>query len=192
MNRTLAFLAAASILIAAACTSEPDPAADEAAIRAVDSQMVAALHARDPDTWLGFLTDDAMMMPPNASAVEGKAAIGQLLAGLPVHRYRRILRSCRRTGEHLLEIGTESPDEVVLWMVRIAVAAKIEGVDVSSRGHSTGKVIPPMGVCATAVQQQQGRILLVAPTKGVERHTTAARFSARDMSGIHGGASLQR
>jgi len=82
MRRPLAILTAVPILIATGCASSADPAADQAAISAIDSQMVAALNARDLETWLGFLTDDAKMMPPNAPTVEGKDAIRQLLEGL--------------------------------------------------------------------------------------------------------------
>lgn len=69
-------------LLVVACAAPTDNAADEAAIRAVDIEMVAALNARDLDTWIGFLAEDARMMPPGSSAVEGKPAIRQLISGL--------------------------------------------------------------------------------------------------------------
>jgi ketosteroid isomerase-like protein len=79
------YLVLASILVgclASGCAPSADPAAEQAAIRAIDSQMVAALNARDLDTWIGFLAEDARMMPPSAPPVEGKAAIRELAAGL--------------------------------------------------------------------------------------------------------------
>ncbi len=82
MRRRLAILTVVPVLITTGCASSPDPAADQAAIRAIDTQMVAVLNARNLDAWLGFVTDDARMMPPNAPTVEGKEAIRQLLAGL--------------------------------------------------------------------------------------------------------------
>ena len=82
MRGPRAILTALPILIATGCAPSADFASDQAAIRAVDSGMVDALNARDLDTWLGFVADDARMMPPNAPTVEGKEAIRQLLEGL--------------------------------------------------------------------------------------------------------------
>ena len=86
MRRSRSLVGTLLISVATGCvpTGDPsgDPAADEAAIRAVDSQMVAALHARDLDMWLGFLAEDARMMPPDAPVVEGKTAIRGLIADL--------------------------------------------------------------------------------------------------------------
>ncbi len=86
MRRSHSLVGTLLICVATGCVppGDPagDPAADEAAIRAVDSQMVAALHARDLDRWLGFLAEDARMMPPDAPVVEGKTAIRELIAGL--------------------------------------------------------------------------------------------------------------
>jgi len=56
--------------------------ADEAAIRALDREMVAALNGRDVDRYLGFLAEDAIWMPPNHPAVVGKAAIRKLVSQL--------------------------------------------------------------------------------------------------------------
>ena len=70
------------ISVATGCAPTGDPVADEAAIRAVDSQMVAALRARDLDGWLDFLAEDARILPPNVPAVEGKTAIRELISGL--------------------------------------------------------------------------------------------------------------
>lgn len=82
MRRCIAFVSTLQVLAAASCSPTPNPAADQAAIQAVDSQMVAALNARDLDRWLSFVSDDARMMPPNAPTVQSKAAIRQMLGGL--------------------------------------------------------------------------------------------------------------
>jgi len=55
---------------------------DEAAIRTLDTEMVAALNGRDVDRYLGFLSEDAIWMPPNRPAVVGKAAIRELVSKL--------------------------------------------------------------------------------------------------------------
>ena len=65
-----------------ACALPIDVTDDEAAIRAVDAQMVAALNALDIDRWIGFIADDARMMPPDSPPVEGKPAIREFISGL--------------------------------------------------------------------------------------------------------------
>ncbi len=82
MRKARSLIGMLLITVATGCAPTGDPADDEAAIRAVDSQMVAALHARDLDGWLDFLAEDAQMLPPNAPAVQGKTAIRELISGL--------------------------------------------------------------------------------------------------------------
>jgi uncharacterized protein (TIGR02246 family) len=82
MHRTAALLMAVSMLLIAGPAPAAGTTADDAAIRAVDAQMVAALNARDVDRWLGYFADNATMMPPNEPAVVGKAAIRKLVSGL--------------------------------------------------------------------------------------------------------------
>jgi uncharacterized protein (TIGR02246 family) len=55
---------------------------DQAAIRALDAEMVAALNARDFDRYMSCLSGDATWMPPNQPAIGGKAAIGELVSDL--------------------------------------------------------------------------------------------------------------
>lgn len=57
-------------------------AADQAVIRALDTEMVAALNARDIDRYMNCLAEDAVWMPPNAPVVVGKAAIRDLVSQL--------------------------------------------------------------------------------------------------------------
>jgi len=71
----------ASFLLGA-CSSSVDTAAEEAAIRSVDTQMVEALNERDLESWIGHLAENARMMPPNEGIVEGKPAIRELIGGL--------------------------------------------------------------------------------------------------------------
>ena len=59
--------------------SNTEVAAEDAAIRQVDSGIVAAGNAHDIDAMLAFLADDARMLPPGAPPVVGKDAIRSLL-----------------------------------------------------------------------------------------------------------------
>lgn len=69
-------------VLATGCAKLPDIAADEASIRKTDSDMVAALNARDVDRWLTFFATDAKMMPPGSPPVIGKEAIRRMIAEL--------------------------------------------------------------------------------------------------------------
>lgn len=78
--RIVTCLLATLLIIVAGCTSnDVDVAADEAAIRQVDHDMVAAGNAHDIDAWLAFVADDARMMPPGAPPIIGKDAIRDLV-----------------------------------------------------------------------------------------------------------------
>jgi uncharacterized protein (TIGR02246 family) len=59
-------------------------AVDEAAVRdAVDAYFDAAIGG-DASRWAGLYADDAVMMPPNSAAVEGRSGIEAWLKALPV------------------------------------------------------------------------------------------------------------
>ncbi len=66
-----ALLAAGGIQPAAA-----DPAAGVAAIHAVDDDWVKAFNTRDADTMAAQYEESAVLLPPGAPAVQGRAAIG--------------------------------------------------------------------------------------------------------------------
>ncbi len=80
--QTYAYGLFVTAVVATGCAKLPDIAADEASIRKTDSDMVAALNARDVDRWLTFFASDAKMMPPGAPPVAGKEAIRKLIAEL--------------------------------------------------------------------------------------------------------------
>ena len=71
-------LAVLLIAIAGCASNEADVAADEAAIRQVDSDIVAAINAHNIDALLAFYAEDARMLPPGAPPVVGKDAIRDL------------------------------------------------------------------------------------------------------------------
>ncbi|HEV2228827.1 MAG TPA: DUF4440 domain-containing protein [Steroidobacteraceae bacterium] len=80
LHATLALLAALS-----ACTSppmvKPDAAREEAAIRAADARWLAAAQAHDLERTVSYWTDDVYLMPPGGSAIVGKGALRQYVAG---------------------------------------------------------------------------------------------------------------
>jgi uncharacterized protein (TIGR02246 family) len=87
-NVCLGALVASSLLIFTGCqrASKPevkqDTASDAAAIHAVINQFVAAYNAGDAAAVGATFADDAIIMPENGAAVEGKPAIQAWYAGL--------------------------------------------------------------------------------------------------------------
>ncbi len=75
------------VLLAAlsACTSpptlKPDPAREEAAIRATDARWLAAAQAHDLEQTVSYWTDDVILMQPGAPAVVGKEALRRYVSG---------------------------------------------------------------------------------------------------------------
>lgn len=67
---TAVFAVSAIILACTDVTQSLSPA-DTLALRAIDSTYVARVHARDWPGLAALLTDDVVMMPPNAPAVVG-------------------------------------------------------------------------------------------------------------------------
>ena len=82
----LASLAACGIVVLAACAPSAPPgqpsaaaAADEASIRSGADAWNDAYNAGDVDKILTLYTDDAVLMPPDAPAATGPAAIREFL-----------------------------------------------------------------------------------------------------------------
>jgi uncharacterized protein (TIGR02246 family) len=68
----------ASLGLAAGCrqpAAEGFPEADQAAIRQATASAEKAVNARDFAAWAATYAEDAAMLPPNAEAVQGRAAI---------------------------------------------------------------------------------------------------------------------
>lgn len=83
--KTLA-LASLSALVAVGCT-QPVPTQlapeDVTAIEASAAAFAEAVNAADWDALAALYTEDAMLMPPNEEAVEGRAAIRDWFAAFP-------------------------------------------------------------------------------------------------------------
>src|SRR6266550_762675 len=71
-------------LIAAGCSSQPQPAAntaaEEAAIREADAGWSKAFGAKEIDAAVAYNADDAVMLGPNMPAAPGKDAIRKVYA----------------------------------------------------------------------------------------------------------------
>jgi uncharacterized protein (TIGR02246 family) len=72
------------LLFTSACNQQaPDTRiADEAAIRDADAQWSKTAATRDVDATVAFYTDNASVLPPNASAATGKEAIRDVWTSL--------------------------------------------------------------------------------------------------------------
>jgi uncharacterized protein (TIGR02246 family) len=75
------------VLFVSACGQQTPPdtrAADEAAIRDADIQWSKTAATNDVDGTISYYSDDASVLPPNASIVSGKQAIRAVWASLLV------------------------------------------------------------------------------------------------------------
>ena len=81
MKKSLLFVVLLVAAVSTAYAQAPDVAAEESAIRRVDSEMVAALNQHNVEAWLAHFAPDGRMMPPGSPPVVGKEAIRQLIGG---------------------------------------------------------------------------------------------------------------
>jgi ketosteroid isomerase-like protein len=56
--------------------------ADEATIRRLDEDWVTAAGTKQPDAWMAFYADDAVVLPPNEKVAANKETIRKSVAGL--------------------------------------------------------------------------------------------------------------
>ncbi len=75
MKKLFLVLATALALTAAACAPQVDVEADEAAIRNLETEVVAAENAGDLDALMAGIAGNAIWLPPNEPALTGKVAI---------------------------------------------------------------------------------------------------------------------
>lgn len=80
LSVAMAAVAAVCVMFVAACGGS-SPAADEAAIREINTKWLEAIVAKDAKTIAEFYAEDGAMMPPNAPKAVGRAAIEQGWAG---------------------------------------------------------------------------------------------------------------
>jgi uncharacterized protein (TIGR02246 family) len=68
-------VAAPAVLLAAACAPKADTAADEAAIKKINDNVVRWFQNKNADSVASVYADDAVDMGPNAPPARGRAAI---------------------------------------------------------------------------------------------------------------------
>ena len=73
---------AAALVVSGIQPAAADPAAEVAAIHAVDDVWVKAFNTRDPDTMAAQYDEHAVLLPPGAPAVQGRAAIRAFFASM--------------------------------------------------------------------------------------------------------------
>jgi uncharacterized protein (TIGR02246 family) len=79
MKKSLALF----VLALAACSTTMTSGGDaESAIRAADPDFAGAMNRTDMTKVMTYYADDAVLLPPNAPAVHGKAAIQQFWSGM--------------------------------------------------------------------------------------------------------------
>ncbi len=66
----------------AACSTMPTSSDAESAIKAADIDFAAAMNRTDMPAVMAYYADDAVLLPANAPAVHGKAAIQQFWSGM--------------------------------------------------------------------------------------------------------------
>src|SRR5712691_9840022 len=73
-------LAMAIVMLAACAPKAPNTAADEAALRADPEEWMKAYNAGNADGVAALYAEDAILLPPGAPAVTGRAAIRDFIA----------------------------------------------------------------------------------------------------------------
>jgi uncharacterized protein (TIGR02246 family) len=97
-----------ALLVLTACSTAMQSADAESAIRAADPDFAAAMNRMDMASVMTHYADDAVLLPPNAPAVHGKAAIQQFWTGLlSTAKFRVALTpdSVMQSGDLAVEVG---------------------------------------------------------------------------------------
>jgi len=79
MKRYLVILAGLLALVATACAPQVDVEAEKNAIREMDREWEKATAANGAEGWVLFVTEDAVIYPPDDPIVRGKEAIGEYM-----------------------------------------------------------------------------------------------------------------
>ena len=99
----------AALAVAACAPATPDHTEDIAAIRQASQEWVAAFEAEDIPASLGYMTDDAVMVPPNQPVVQGRAALEGwmqgMLSAIDVTRATATVDSVRVAGDWAVSHG---------------------------------------------------------------------------------------
>lgn len=79
MKRYLLILASLLALAATACAPQVDVEAEKNAVREMDREWEKATAATGAEGWVSFVTEDAVLYPPDDPIVRGKEAIGEYM-----------------------------------------------------------------------------------------------------------------
>lgn len=82
MRSIVSSFAALLVLAASGCAPQVNVAADRAAIREAERQVVKAANGGDVEQMVASFAEDAAVLPPNAPAVTGKESIREWAASL--------------------------------------------------------------------------------------------------------------
>ena len=127
MKRYYLILAGLLALAANACAPQIDVEAEKTAIRETDREWENATNANGAEGWVSFVTEDAVLYPPDDPIVRGKEAIGEYMqAQFPPDS------SVRWKPDHI-EVSTAGDMAFMFGTYEIAVIGP-EGDPVSSTG----------------------------------------------------------
>jgi uncharacterized protein (TIGR02246 family) len=85
IRRSGVVFAALAVLVVVGCSSQApkhDAAADKTSLEAVDATWFAAFTRGDSDSVANMYAEDAVVMPPNAPAITGRAAIKSAMGAM--------------------------------------------------------------------------------------------------------------
>jgi uncharacterized protein (TIGR02246 family) len=130
MKKKLLYPVLLAVPMFGAYAQTPGLSAEEAAIRRVDGDMVAALNRHNVEAWLAHFASDGRMMPPGSPPVVGKEAIRQLIEGFMCPEFRVV---------HHLEgvVVSKSADLAYVWYSYELTFKGPTGTVVTERGKDT-------------------------------------------------------
>ncbi len=79
MKRLFLILAGLVVLVTTACAPQVDVEAEKTAIRETDREWENATNTSGSEGWVSFVTEDAVLYPPDAPIVRGKEEIGEYM-----------------------------------------------------------------------------------------------------------------
>jgi len=105
-RRPLAWAVLVALLLVGCGGSGSEPAAVRAAIDQANERLVAAVLAGNADAAAESYTEDAVLLPPGAPPVEGRAAIREFWAGVDVAAFVLRTEALEVAGGQVAERGT--------------------------------------------------------------------------------------
>ncbi|MFQ5549378.1 MAG: SgcJ/EcaC family oxidoreductase, partial [Woeseia sp.] len=82
MKKYRVIAASLSALVATACAPQADVETEKNAVRELDRQWESATAASGAEGWISFVTEDAVIYPPDGPVVRGREAVGEYMEHL--------------------------------------------------------------------------------------------------------------